>query len=225
MKKTSLAICGLFLLTTGLHAQGFVNLDFESAKIQPIAGSPYFPYGIASTNALPGWTVFSGASSQPDISYNDPAIGSTWVNLWATNGQNIEGSFSVLLQGGLSASFASIVQTGAVPASAQSILFKAQYFLAPGVSNGISLSLGGQNIPFYSLSTGPNYTLYGGDISAFAGLTEALAFTAYNVSQDNDWNIDSIVFSTSPISEPTAFSLFALGGLLIGCRQWRNSKR
>ena len=40
-------------------SQGFVNLNFESAKIIPDPSSPYYPYGVAISNALPGWNSIS----------------------------------------------------------------------------------------------------------------------------------------------------------------------
>lgn len=95
-------------------SQGFVNLDFESAKIISDPSSPYYPYGIATSNAIPGWTAILGASQQSQITYNAPAIGSTWVNLWAAYGSQLSGNYSVLLQGGMTASSASISQTGLV---------------------------------------------------------------------------------------------------------------
>ena len=44
------------------------------------------PFSIATSNALPGWTVLYGSTQQSQITYNDPAIGSTFVTLYATNG-------------------------------------------------------------------------------------------------------------------------------------------
>jgi hypothetical protein len=206
----------LLLLSAGDEglSQGFVNLDFESARIIPITGDPYV---IATTNALPGWDVSIGSSQVSQITYNDPSVGSTWVSLYAANGQNINGSYSVLLQGGLTASSASISQTALTPVAAESILFKAQYSGPPGL--GILLvSLDGQNIPFFSISNGPNYTLYGGDVSSFAGQKAKLTFAAPKLSRDNDWNIDDIQFSNQTIPEPGVFALSTLGALLLGWR-------
>jgi hypothetical protein len=58
-------------------AQGFVNLDFESAQIIPLVGGPYIN-SIATTNALPGWIVSSGQMPGV-ITYNASSVGSTWV--------------------------------------------------------------------------------------------------------------------------------------------------
>jgi hypothetical protein len=112
----------LLVLCRSGFAQGFLNLNFESAKIIPTIGSPVYPYGIAITNALPGWSVFG--TTQGDITYNDPATGSTWVWLIATNGGQISGNYSVQLQGGLSSFPATISQTGLVPVGSDSLFLK-----------------------------------------------------------------------------------------------------
>jgi hypothetical protein len=87
------------------------------------------------------------------------------------------------------------------------------------------VSLGGQNVPFFALSTVAPYTiLYGGDISAFAGQSEQLMFSALQ-GENNGWNIDDIQFSSSSVPEPSVFALTALGALLLGFFRWRNSSR
>jgi len=195
-------------------AQGFVNLDFESANITPIVTGGVF---VASTNALPGWTVYDGSSQQTEMTVNDPSTGLTSVSLWATNGSQISGNFSVILVGGFTASGATISQTGLVPVSADSLLFEAQAGLG-----GFTVTLGGQNIPFFALATGANYTLYGGDISAFAGQTQQLTFSALqDFNALNFWNLDNIQFSSSPVPEPGALGSSALCGLFLAWRRWK----
>ena len=198
--------------------QGFVNLDFESAKIIPIVGDPNYPYAIAVTNALPGWTASLGSLQLTQMTYNAPALGSTWITLYATNGNQISGNYSVLLQGGLTRSDATISQTGLVPASSASLLFEAQQTGA----GTLLVSLGGQNLTFFALASGSNYTLYGADISVFAGQTTVLSFSALEVSTYNNiWNLDNIQFSASPVPEPGVLGLFALGGAFLAFRRWK----
>jgi hypothetical protein len=79
------------------------------------------------------------------------------------------------------------------------------------------VSLGGQDIPFSVISTALNYTLYGGDVSAFAGQVEQLTFTAPN-GVNNYWELDNIQFSNPAIPEPGFFALFTVGVLLLGWR-------
>jgi hypothetical protein len=222
--KTTLVSPIILIFALSAYAQGnFQNLDFESAQIIPLTqGADYPPYSVATTNAVPGWTVFYGGTPQSQITYNDPALGSTFVNLWATNGQQISGNFSVLLQGGGTASSASISQTGLVPAGTQSLLFEAQRFGA-GIG-ALQVFLGGQNLSFVALSSGANYTLYGVDVSAFAGQTEQLEFSALESIYGNNWNIDNIQFSSTAVPEPSALALTALGAVMLGFRRWLKPK-
>jgi hypothetical protein len=201
--------------------QGFVNLDFESANISQNQG-----LGIVNTvDALPGWNVFDAADGPQTQMEFEGFIGGVglptpWVTLLGTHnigdGSSIEGGFSVYLSGivvetpgEMDAPAGSINQTGLVPANAQSILFKAQ---SGSFAASFVVTLDGQNIPYVPLATTPNYTLYGGDISAFAGQVSELAFTAgiYGIG----WNLDSIEFSSQPVPEPNIFGLLAFGGLL-----------
>ena len=199
-------------------SQGFVNLDFESASIIPLVGGPYYPYSILVANAVPGWTVNIGGVQVSQITYNDPTAGSAGATLWATNGAQISGRYSVDLTGSIDGTTAaSISQSSLVPVTANSILFEAQ----PGFG-ALVISLGGQSLSFFALSSGSNYTLYGADVSAFAGQTEQLTFSALGYSQRlNYWNIDNIQFSSSPVPEPGALGLFALGGALLSLRRWK----
>ena len=224
MKTTNAFLLRGLLFTAGFHfsayAQGtFQNLDFEGAQIVPISGSPSW---IATTNALPGWTGFVGANQVSRITYNNPAIGSTWVNLEATNVFVLQGNYSITLQGGLSASAASISQTGLVAGSARSLQFEATGYVQ-AVPGSLVVSLGGQNVPLVALSTTARYTLYGGDVTAFAGLSEQLTFSALN-GIDNYWTIDAIQFSNLGVPEPGFLGLSALGGLLVGWRILRGRR-
>lgn len=199
-------------------AQGFVNLDFEAANLSAYGAGPAV---VPITNAIPGWTAV-GTPSANDILYNDVSLGSPTVSLVGINNQfdpsSLDGSFSVVLQAFFTGG-ASISQTALVPVSAESLLFEAKQ----GGAGTLQVSLGGQNLSYSVLSSGANYTLYGANISAYAGQTEQLAFSALAVvSGGNIWNIDDIQFSSSTVPEPSDFALVALGALLLGFRRWRN---
>jgi hypothetical protein len=218
------AIFAIILLLVGKQfgfSQAFVNLDFENATIAPTSPPGFYPV----TTALPGWTVSIGTNQQTEMGYQTVSTGQTFVSLLGANGpfgfSSISGLYSVLLQGGVTSPDATISQTGLVPVLTESILFEGQAGAGP-----LLLSLGGQNIPVLIVGTGPNYTMYGGNVSAFAGQTEQLEFSApegYN--ENNYWNIDNIQFSPSAIPEPSQFALGALGALLLGFRRWRNYLR
>jgi hypothetical protein len=212
--KSKIVAALLITLTQSGQAQNFINLDFEAATIVPDPSSLYYPYAVYAHYAIPGWTA-TGILGPNEILYNDVALGATSVSIFDRNGPFpiIDGAFTVQLHGGGSIpTGASISQTSLVPVDAVSILFKAQY---SGLGGGMLLvSLGGQNILFSPLSTGPNYTLYGGDVSAFAGQAEQLMFTA-SPGNDNYWELDDIQFSPQVIPEPGIFGLGVLGTLLL----------
>ena len=221
--KNTLVIAILIFGSWPCFSQGFVNLDFESAVITPDPSSPYYPNAVHASDAIPGWTA-TGFIGPTDILYNSPSLGSTSVSILGTSGfpPALDGNFSVLLYGGVgeAATDASISQTAIVPVSAESILFKAQ-----GSGGSLLVSLGGQNISFFALSTGANFTLYGGNIPlAFSNQSEQLIFSAPPDGGNNAWNIDDIQFSPSAVPEPGEFALGALGALLLGFRRWKNSR-
>ncbi len=224
MKLIYILFLEVHFCALSVYAQGtFQNLDFESAypNIQPSSPSGQYPV----TTLLPDWTVYLGTNQQTQMGYQLISFGATFVSLLNTNSiygfSSISGQYSVLLQGGVDAPDASISQAGLVPAGTESIQFEALAGAGP-----LFLSLGGQNIPVLTLGTGPNYTLFGGDVSAFAGQTAQLEFSApegYN--GNNNWTIDNIQFSPNSVPEPSEFALGALGALLLGFRRWRNSLR
>jgi|SRR5579862_5206846 len=210
------AILMLFPFVT--FGQLFINLDFEQAYIVPDTSSPYYPYAVDASQAIPGWTPVGFLS--PDILYNDISLGATSITLCGVNSMfsppPLDGQFSIDLYGGTEgpASGASISQTGTVPVGAESIRFIAQGVAQPA-GGPLLVSLGGHNIPYSAVSTGPNYTVYAGDISAFAGQTEQLTFTAPQ-GVNNYWELDDIQFSSTQVPEPSSWSLLALGSLLMG---------
>jgi hypothetical protein len=135
----------------------------------------------------------------------------------------IEGTYSVLLHAAWDINTqqpadTSIAQTGFIPPEARSLLFVARS--APGL-----VSLGGSLVPVIPLSTGSNYTVYGADISAWAGEETELRLTAVApATLDHFWTVDSIQFSTTPIPEPSTFALFGVAAAM-GCSYWRRKRR
>jgi hypothetical protein len=217
--KIQIIIAAIIIFCQTGKAQSFVNLDFEDATIIPVPSSPYYPYAVYASDAIPGWTAV-GFLSPNEILYNDVSLGATSVSLLGNNGgySALDGAYSIDLYGGSGlAAGASISQTGLVPADAASIQFIAVGG-APG--NNLLISLGGQNIPFSVLSTSPNYRTFGGNIPlGLANQSEQLTFTAPN-GNNNYWEIDDIQFSPSSVPEPSVLDLFALSGLLLAWRRW-----
>lgn len=211
-------ICATFVTA---RAQGtFQDLDFESANLSPIPSSQYGGF-VPITGALPGWTGYLGTNQATQVLQNDLTLGNASIDIlgpdWSYGGI-IEGQYTLVLQPGQGSSSqnvgASVSQTALVPADTQSLQFKAQS------SSAFSVSLGGQDLSLVPLGTGANYTLYGADISAFAGQTETLTITALAAPNTTE-NFDSIVFSpNSIVPEPSISGFLALGGLFLGlCRR------
>jgi hypothetical protein len=204
----------------GLSQSSFTNLDFESAKIVLDQSSPYYPYAVNAAKALLGWTVLGGAPGGGDIIYNTVSLGAAAVSIHDTNGFEepiLQGRFSVLLQGQFSgmSNTAAIAQTGLIPATAQSLTFF-------GVLGSFQTTFKGQVIPLTAIGSGANYTIYGGDVSLFAGQVGELRFTALSPGEAL---IDNIQFSSASIPEPSGFALFTAGALLLGFSRRPNSSR
>jgi len=217
-----LILSTLSILTIGITSglsQGFINLNFE----HPVLPLTSDGFGIPTTNGIPGWTAYftdtSGTYINPNIFYDTRAIDGAAVSLHDTNSdslQPLQGQFSLLLQGSspfFPPASASIGQTGRIPLNALSITF----YLS--LDSSFQVSFNGQNISLLQLSSTSNYGIMGGDISAFAGQTGQLLFTALpNVGYGG---LDNIRFSSSSIPEPSSLALGALGALLFGFRRRR----
>ncbi|MGB7768575.1 MAG: PEP-CTERM sorting domain-containing protein [Verrucomicrobiia bacterium] len=199
-------------------AQDFQDLDFESANLTPPTGQRGYGGSVSISDALPGWTGYLGANQVTTVLQDNYTLGNPSIDILGPNwsyGDIIEGQYTVVLQPGDGDSGyvgASISQSGLVPENALSLQFKAQTF------SSFSVSLGGQDLSLIPLGTGANYTLYGADISRFAGKVETLTITALAAPNTVDY-FDSIVFSPSSVPEPSVLGLFALSGLFFCLRR------
>jgi hypothetical protein len=202
------AIAFLPLVELQSQAQAdFQNLNFEETTI-PQNHAPGF---VSATDAFPGWSVYYGKDVQSEVLYGQMSFGFGSVSLVGTNGPGytLEGEFSAFLNGAGGYPEVSISQTGLVPVFAESLLFKAVSGRGPLV-----VLLDGQSLPFYSISTEDH--LYGADISAFAGQSVELKFSALqNLPALNFWSLDAIQFSTQVIPEPGTLALSVFGSLIL----------
>jgi hypothetical protein len=189
-------------------AQGtFQNLNFESPLL------PLVPDGagmVPITNAMPGWAGYTYSTS-PDsrVVYNDISIGSASIDFLGPGSgyQPFEGNYFVLVQRSFDLStIPAIAQLDTVPSSAESLRFWAY--------GTFSVSFGGQQIPVSALASTSAYTIYGGDISSFAGQTDWLRFQGGGF-------LDNIQFSNLAIPEPAVFTLLTLGASLVAWRAVR----
>jgi hypothetical protein len=197
-------------------AQAFLNLDFEN-PVPPL--DPNDPSGVPIANALPGWSGYTYDVMVSRVWYNTLSLGAAAISLHDTASSLrpiYQGNYTVVLQGSTASTPSSAVigQTGLLPAGAQSLIFW-------GVFAG-QVTFNGQNVSYFVIGAGPNYTIYGGNIGAFAGQTGELRFST---PPNTGGAIDNIQFSNQPIPEPSALGLLGLGALLLGGRfLWRNKR-
>jgi hypothetical protein len=205
MRKT--LICCLVAVSLTLpwdvFGQGFVNLNFETTTITP---NPYGPGYVAT---VPGWTWTPGGS--PWVYFNSATLDEPGVSLEGTNWYvpAIEGQYSISLQGGTAYAYdtngASIGQTGQIPLTARSISYW---------GGALQVTFNGQMLSFSAVSNAPNYTVFTADISAYAGQTGQLLFTA---PWRSEAYLDNIQFSSIAIPEPSVLNLF---GICAFCLCW-----
>ena len=218
----------LLLSAAGALAQGtFQNLGFEAANLPPIPAGQYGGF-VSSLDGIPGWTGFLGTNQVTQVLHNAVTLGNASIDIlgpyWSFGGI-IEGQYTVVIQPGLDPFgsgqwvSASISQVGLVPADARSIRLKADGY-------SFSVSFAGQDLSLIPMGTGANYTLYGADISSFAGQVGTLRLTGLTtLSQPSTTDsFDSIQFSNLRVPEPGVFGLSALGALLLGWRVLRRRR-
>lgn len=205
-------IIAIILGVSSLYGQGtFQNLSFENPVLPLI---PDESFEVPITNAIPGWRGYIGINQVDKIVYNTVSLGAATISIQGPGSSRpiLQGSYSLILQPqfGSGIPVPALAQTGLVPASAKSI-----GFYSGGA--GISISFAGQDIPLSIIGSGPGYSIFGGDVSAFANVSGELRL-------QGGGTLDNIFFSDLPIPEPTSFALWGIGGLLLGWN-WRRRIR
>jgi len=212
------AIAGLLMATQACFSQGFVNLNFESANISGYSsGSTDVPIGLA----LPGWSAYNinslGTASFSQVGYNFLSLGAPGLSLIDINADGLptlQGNDSVVLFGSLGNTIA-LNQTGFVPNDTESLLLDVY------ADDNFEVTLGGHTLNFVPLQNFPNYTIYGADISTFAGNTETLSLIAPPTRTPNIVEFDSIIFSPSLVPEPDVLNLCAIGSAVLALCRWK----
>jgi hypothetical protein len=240
MVKFLIAALLLFKTSAGFSQGSFQDLDFESATVP--ASSGYEPYGtfVPIASALPGWTAFVGNQQVSQVGYNSPTSGTATISLIGPNWDTadvdqygagiIDGNYTVDLEGGANPSnialteSVSIEQYGAVPSTAESLQFKALTYLP-----SLSVSFAGSALNLVALSSGVGeggipYTLYGANISAYAGQAGELEFTSGNGTDYTKCLLDDITFSSNSVTpEPSTLALGIIGASVIWLRLRQNT--
>jgi hypothetical protein len=205
------------------HAQGFVNLNFESANVSGFSPNSS---DVPISSALPGWSGFYGSTPVNQVWYDGISLGGTVISVVDTNVSPssfdpIQGVYSAYLFGGSSAA-ATISQTGLVPTGTKSLQVEIQSRGTP-----FDVTLGGQTLNMLPLQTSSAFTLYGANIpNSFAGSSETLSFTSPIPSgvPPNFLEVDDIIFSQNGVPEPGTLTLASCGTILFGCHRWRRKR-
>ena len=196
-----------------LHAQGtFQNLNFEQALVPDVLAGQYGG-DVLVTNGAPHWAVYLGGTQQSSMFHNNLSLGGPAVSIFGPqwiSSQILEGNYTISLQPSTAGPplTAAIGQTGSIPLTAKSVRFYGQ------ANGGYAVTFGGQPIPLITIGSTSSYSIFGGDISAFANQTGELRFQGVGL-------LDAVQFSTVAIPEPGVFGLSALGALLLGWRVLR----
>ncbi len=194
-------------------AQGFVNLGFAHTTLTGFLVNDYTGY-YATNATVPGWDwapyqTFGFGDPYTTVTLNNIALDSAAVTLHGANDYTpaLIGKYSIMLQGGsryaYGNSYSAIWQTGQIPSTAISLIYWG------GV---LQVTFNGQQLSFSDISDTPHYTIWAADISVLAGQSGQLLFTAPWLTTAM---LDNIQFSSSPVPEPSAFTLFSCGSVLI----------
>ena len=212
--------------STGL-SQGFVNLDFESAKIA-VDSTSSLSFQVYANKALPGWTPYICGVAQQDVIYNTVPLSEAAVTIQDTNNgyiPSVSGRYFVMLWGQFNptgvpdyyTNSAAIGQTGQIPSNTRSLEFW-------GSMGGMQITFNGQTLNFTVTGSTANYSIYTANISAFAGQNGLLLFAdpGYSNTFGGPGTVDHIQFSSSSVPESGVLSLVGLGALAFG---WRRGRR
>jgi hypothetical protein len=234
LMKILLVLTGALIAQFSNCQETFQNLDFELAN--PVsAHDPGQPSAVTVASALPDWTLYCGTLQQTEVFQNTYSLGQAAGDIFGPNYPDagappngtpgtIDGNYTAVIQAGTQ-NFntfvsTSLEQAGMIPAGDNSLTFKAWAY----ATTSFSVSFAGNNLPLLNLGTGPNYTLYGADISAYAGQTGLLDFTANAQSAPSLLALDGITFSPNTIPDPNTLALVFLGGVAFGVRAWRKRR-
>lgn len=212
------------LLSGGLRAAEFVNLDFERARVPPTAPGE-FGSEVDPALAFPGWTVGEGGSFARNYTlYNNLTLGSTAQVLVgprypsAIADAPLQGRYSAILLFGPSPElgYPALSQRGTIPEGANSI-----HFLVGEGPNTAELRVDGSIVPLLFTGAGS----MAGDIAAYSGREVNLMFTT-STPQGPGVLFDDVRFSAQVVPEPSTFGLFGIGVLAVGlaCRWDRRSR-
>jgi hypothetical protein len=218
MKKTFLVLIMILTIPFAALSQGtFQNLDFEDANTTGFTP----PTDMPAVDAFPGWVTLVGGTQVSTVSYDGPTLAAAGIELVGSQGA-IQGNYSAVLEGSPFGGTASLVQTGVIPSGTESIQLDADEENA----GNFWVEINGNQVNMFPLK--PNagstpygeYTLYGGNVSAWAGQSATLSITQLVPTQSGGQfvpsflELDDLTFSAQSVPEPSALALTGIGGLL-----------
>jgi len=184
--------------------------------------------------ALPAWNVSGTSGNYPvvvaDVLYDGYGSSSNW--LVSINDSNtghgyapIQGQYTVAFKTTVG-STATIGQTGLIPPGTESLRMDVRTSGSP-FSVLLVSGLTYHPISMMPLENFPDYTAYGGDVSALAGKVVTLSITESSPlgAGAGLLELDNINFSVQPVPEPGISALFLWGAAAFGykCRRTRVS--
>jgi PEP-CTERM motif-containing protein len=168
-------------------------------------------FEVPISKAMPGWSGYVGGGQIGGVAYNTVGIGGAVISFHDSTSlfPPIQGNYSVRLQpSSVPPTSVAISQTGLIPQGAQSL----QFF---SLASAFQVTFAGQAIPLVRIGATTRYDIFGGDISAFSGMSGELRFTGGGA-------LDNIYFSDQAIPEPSVACLVTLGAGLLA---WLGRKR
>ena len=212
MKFTIIAFC--FSIAFIAKASPFVNLDFQSPNTAGIRNNS----GLVK-NIIPGWQLEAGGEPQQTMFYNTLCLSCPGAFLRGPINPRAGAEFVFTFKSGIplldpnrEPASASVFLVGDVPADARSLLFDSNF--SPTI-DFLKVYLGGKKLDV-QLFDFSGLSVYGADITGFAGKNTELRFTVLPppFPQDAGGTLADIRFSAEAlpvIPEPSIVSLLGLG--------------
>ena len=194
----------------------FRNLDFQSPNTRGLSGP-----AVLTSDAIPGWQLQRGERAQASILYNGFCLTCPGASLYGPENPKRGDKFSFIIYAGAlygDVLNQSVYQTGDVPRDAHSLQFVAD--LGPG-TDLLHVYLGGERLSVVTLEPVGFGHRFGADVTAWAGKTAELRFTAepgpaptyYSGTGLSDIRFSPASLVTVP--EPSTWAMVGCGGLAL----------